>query len=324
MRVLDRSVVTDVLDIPVAIDAVSEGLQAQAAGTVERPHRPHFPIGAGADGPDALGTGLTMPAYIHGYPYYVTKLVSYHADNPQRGYPTVRAQILLTDVYAGTPLAVLAGTRVTNVRTGCIGGLAAQALATDPVHLGVLGAGQQARWQTRAIAHTRELASVSVYSPSDSREACAQDLREAGIPAAAADTPAAAVADATVVVTATTSTEAVFPPAACSDALEAVIAVGAYTAELQELAPAVVSGASQLYADVPSEAVETGDFTDTTATIADFDTLGGLLAGDVKPPSEGYAVVSSVGSAVLDLAASAVVYEAAVDADRGQTISLGE
>lgn len=324
MLVLDRSVVVDILDVHAALPAVEDALQAQAAGDVERPHRPHFPIGAGVDGPEAFGTGLTMPAYIHGYPYYATKLVSYHADNPDRGHPTVRAQIVVTDVHDGTPLALLAGTRVTNVRTGCIGGLAARALATEPIHLGVLGAGQQARWQTRAIAHTRELASVSVYSPSASRFACAEDLRHEDIPARAVDTPAAAVADATVVVTATTSTEAVFPPAARSDALEAVIAVGAYSAELQELAPAVVAEASQLYADVPTEAVETGDFTDTAATVADFDTLGALLAGDVEPPTEGYAVVSSVGSAVLDLAASAVVYEAALDADRGQTISLGE
>lgn len=324
MRILDRSIVVDILDIPNVIDRVEEALLAQAAGTVERPHRPHFPIGAGVDGDTALGMGLTMPAYIHGYPYYSTKLASYHEDNPARGYPTLRAQILLTDVRTGEPLALLAGTRVTNVRTGCIGGLVARELASEPVRLGVLGAGRQARWQTRAIAHTRTVESVSIYSPSESRRECAQTLRGEGIQATAVETPAAAVEEATVVVTATTSTEPVFPPNALSEAVEVIFAVGSYTAELQELAPSVVEGARRLYADVPAEAIETGDFIHTTISEPDLESFGALLAGKTTPPQSGYAVVSSVGTAVLDLAAGAVVYERARDEQRGQTIDLGE
>ncbi len=323
MRVLPHQTVADLLDIAATLPPVEEALIDQYHGVVERPERPHFPIGTGLDGPSPLGLGLTMPAYIHGYPYYSTKLASYHEDNPKRGYPTLRAQIMLTDVQNGDPVALLAGTRVTNIRTGCIGGLAARELASNPVRLGVLGAGTQARWQTRAIAATREIASVTIYSPSDSREACAADLRADGIPATAVDTPRAAVEDATVVVTATTSTDPVFPADGLT-AADLVIAVGSYTAELQELAPAVVEEATHLYADVPTEAAETGDFIDTPYGAADLAPLGGLLAGEVsRPDGDGYVVMSSVGTAVLDLAAASVVYEQALSEDRGTSLSLG-
>ncbi|ELY36655.1 ornithine cyclodeaminase family protein [Natronorubrum tibetense] len=319
VTVLTADEVESCCDVESVLPAVETALVEQAAGNVERPDRPHFPVGTGLDGDEPLGTALTMPAYVHGEEYYVTKLASVHEGNESRGLPTIRAQIALTDARDGTPVAYMPGTRITNVRTGCVGGLAAGALASEPVRLGVIGAGVQARWQTRAIDATSALDSVSIYSPSDSKDECAADLRADGIPAEAVETPADAVSEATVVLTATTSTKPVFS-AAETDA-ELVIAVGAYNASMQELETDLVDRADRVFADVPGEAIETGDLRGTVWSEGDLHPLADAFTGE-RPdePADGLTVVKSVGSAVMDLTAAATVYERAQTDDLGTDI----
>lgn len=323
VRVLSDDDVAAILDLPDLLDVLADAFVAQAEGRVERPDRPHFPVGEGIeDGP--LGTGLTMPAYVHGDPHYATKLASVHPGNADRDLPTVNAQIALTDAATGQPVAYMAGTRVTNARTGCIGGLAARALAPgpDPVDLGVVGAGTQARWQTRAVAAATDVGRVRVYSPSDSREACAADLRaELDCPVEAVASPEMAVTDASVVVTATTSTEPVFPGEALApDAL--VVAVGAYSGEMRELDATTVERADRVFADVPEEAIETGDLRESGLAVGDLVPLGEALAGRVGREGDELLVVASVGSAVLDAAAASHLYGAARAAGRGTDLPL--
>ena len=322
--VLNAADVDRHLELAPLVDVVAEALIRQAAGEVERPERPHFPVGTGLDGDEPMGTGIAMPAYVHGADHYATKLVGVHEGNADRGLPTINAQIVLTDARTGVPEALLAGTTVTNARTGCIGAAAVRALAadTDSLTLGVVGAGVQARWQTRAIATVASLDDVRIYAPSDSRVACAADLDGEGIPARAVATPTEAVADADVVVTATTATEPVFPKTALAPGA-LVVAVGAFTDEMQELEPAVLADAEQVFADVPSEAAHTGDVLASPLEATDIVELGVPLAdGYTRESPSGTLVVTSVGSATLDAAAGAAVYRRAVDAGDGTEVSV--
>lgn len=310
------------LDLPSLVDVVGDALDRQAAGAVERPDRPHFPVGTGLDGAEPAGTAITMPAYIHGEEQYVTKLVGVHRGNAERGLPTINAQIALTDARTGRPEAYMAGTAITNARTGCLGALAVRELAPETVTLAVIGAGAQARWQTRAIETVATLDDVRVYSPSDSRLACASDLTARGIPARAVDTPRAAVAGADVVVTATTATEPVFPVEALGPRA-LVVAVGAFTAGMQELDPAVLDGSTAVFADVPDEVAETGDLLASDLGVTDLVPFGDLLGGRVSPPEPtAPRTVVSVGSATLDAAAAAAVYRRALEAGDGTTVPL--
>ncbi|UPV76040.1 ornithine cyclodeaminase family protein [Halorussus limi] len=310
VRVLSDAETADCLGLTGLLPVVREAFRKQGRGEVERPDRPHFPVGAGLDGPDPAGTGLVMPAYLHGARFYATKLVGVHEGNAERGLPTVNAQIALTEADTGRPTGYLAGNGITNARTGCIGGLAADELAIGPVTLALVGAGTQARWQARAVAAATDLESVRVYSPSDSKEECAADLREElDVPAEAADSPADAVAGANVVVTATTATEPVFP----ADALDPgalVVAVGAYTAETQELAPAVFERAARVFADVPEEVAEIGDALEANLAEDDLIPLSEVFEKRAGRETEDeILVVESVGSAVLDAAAAEHVFE---------------
>ncbi len=355
VRVLSDGDVAAVLDLPDLLDVVADATRKQRDGAVERPERPHFPVGRGLDPGDLdgigdsgdpgdpgdsddhrdrdpdqpAGTGLVMPAYVHGADHYATKLASVHEDNPGRGLSTVQAQIALTEAGTGRPAAYLEGTRITNARTGCLGGLAARALADPPVDLGILGAGTQARWQARAIAAATDLQRIRVYSPSDSRVECARDLREElGVDATPSDTAREAVTDANVVVTATTATDPVFPGDALAPGT-VVVAVGAYTAEMRELDRTTVDRARRIYADVPDEVAGIGDlpdadpdelrpFADALDDAAPFD-------GDQREGAGGEGdliLVESVGSAVLDAATAEHVFRTARDTGAGTEADL--
>ncbi|AGB15020.1 putative ornithine cyclodeaminase, mu-crystallin [Halovivax ruber XH-70] len=337
--VLTEAEVESCLDLSTLVDVVGDALGKQAAGEVERPDRPHFPVGTGLAGDDPTGTAIAMPAYVHGDDLYATKLVGVHEGNADRGLPTVHAQIVLTDARTGVPTAFVGGTTVTNARTGCIGGFAVRELAPGARTLGVVGAGAQARWQTRAIDTVTALDDVRIYSPSESRLSCAADLADEGIPARAVDDAAAAVDGADVVVTATTATEPVFP----ADALAPgalVVAVGAFTPEMQELAPAVLDAAGTVFADVPTEVADTGDIRESTLGADDLVPLGELARDEQARASDGDAqgqaehwrttvdardtpvVVDSVGSAVLDAATAITVYQRATDREIGTAFSL--
>ncbi|WP_255149918.1 ornithine cyclodeaminase family protein [Halorarius halobius] len=321
MRILPDGAVADLLSLDALLPVVEDAFRRQGRSAVERPERPHFPVGTDDDGNDPAGTGLVMPAYLHGEATYATKLVSVHEANPP-DRPTVQAQVAVTDAATGDPLALVAGERVTNARTGCIGGLTARDLAvgSGPVTLGVVGAGQQARWQTRAIDAARGVATARIFSPSDSRERCAAELRERGIDAEAVGSARAAVSDADVVVTATTATEPVFPADALADGT-LVVAVGAYSPEMQELDAAVLDRAPRVFADVPEEATETGDL--LAAGVDDPVALSEVFEGRTgRESADEMLVVESVGSAVLDAATAAHLCERAEKTDAGETVAF--
>jgi alanine dehydrogenase len=321
MHVFDDDAVADLLALEDLLGVVERAFLKQGRGEVERPDRPHFPVGEGLDGrAEPAGTGLAMPAYVHGDPAYATKLASVFPGNadPSVGRPTVQAQVLLTDASNGAPLALFAGERITNARTGCIGGLAARELAvgTAPVDLAVIGAGQQARWQTRAIDAARGVDRARIYSPTPrSRADCAADLRNRGVAAAAVDAAEEAVRGADVVVTATTSETPVFPGEALADGA-LVIAVGAYEASMRELDRATFDRADRVFADVPEEVVDIGDVVDNEVDPDRLTPLSSVLEGAARRSSvDEVIVIESVGSAVLDTATANSLWREASEDD---------
>lgn len=326
VRVLSKETVSELVNLEEMLTVIHQALVKQVRGEVVRPERPHFPVGTGLDSDrptEPLGMGLTMPAYIHGADYYATKLVGFYEENPDRGLPTINAQIVLTDAETGLPLSFMDGTHVTSARTGCVGGIATRALAVDPVRVGVFGAGTQARWQVRAIAAATEVESVRVFSPSDSKYDCAADLdNELDVNVSAVDSPEETVAEATVVVCATTSTSPVFPGHVL-DPGTLVVGVGSFRSDMQELDRRTFERATRVFADVPEEVAETGDFLSSNLNESDLVPFGRVLEEAIGRESvDEIIVVESVGSAVFDAAAAATVYDLAVEEGVGKTIDL--
>jgi alanine dehydrogenase len=95
----------------------------------------------------------TMPSYIEHLGISAVKIVNVHPENRNKySLPTVMATIILVDPKNGTPLAIMGGTKITNLRTGAAGGVAAKYLARkDSKVVGLVGAGAQARTQLMAL-----------------------------------------------------------------------------------------------------------------------------------------------------------------------------
>lgn len=144
MLVLDKREVESLLDPDAVRAAVSAALADLSAGRASMPTR----IAALVADRDALLAA--MPAYLPSAGALTTKLVSLFPRNTDR--PTHQAVIVAFDPETGTPAALMDGEAITAARTAAGSALATELLArTDAKVLTVLGAGVQARAHLRAL-----------------------------------------------------------------------------------------------------------------------------------------------------------------------------
>ena len=74
------------------------------------------------------------------------KAVTFYPSNAERGIPTHMATIFLVDPETGTPLAIMDGRLITEMRTAAVSAAATKLLAApDSKILAILGSGVQAR-----------------------------------------------------------------------------------------------------------------------------------------------------------------------------------
>src|SRR5947199_9293882 len=133
------------------------------------------------------------------------KIVTFYATNAERGLPTHMATIFLVDPETGTPLAVMDGRLITEMRTAAVSAVATKLLASpDAKILAILGSGVQARSHVEALRLVRQFEEVRVWSPT--KEHAKQFAQEIGGTAVSAEE---AVRGADVVVTVTNSKEPV-------------------------------------------------------------------------------------------------------------------
>jgi alanine dehydrogenase len=122
-----------------------------------------------------------MPSYIEHPDVSAVKIVNVHPENRNKyGLPTVMATIILMDPKNGAPLAIMGGTKITNLRTGAAGGVAAKYLARkDSKVVGLVGAGAQARTQLMALLSLYgELEEARVWSRTEkTRDAYVAEMK---------------------------------------------------------------------------------------------------------------------------------------------------
>ncbi|WP_435146920.1 ornithine cyclodeaminase family protein [Halobaculum sp. P14] len=237
----------------------------------------------------------------------------------------------LFDADSGEPLALLDGASMNPYKTGAAGAVGVDALAReDATSLALFGSGAQARGQLKATAEVRNLETVWVYSPTkEHREEFAGELNtELDAAVAAVASPAAAVEDADIVVTATNADEPVFD----GDLLDPgthVTAMGQYDPDKRELDHTTIERATYV-PDLRARAThDAGSFLSALdAGVVDEDhvhaELGEVVAG-VQPgrtSDDEITVFDSGGTGVETAAAAYLLYEKAVDEGLGSTIDV--
>ena len=231
------------------------------------------------------------------------KIVTFYPPNAKLGIPTHMATILLADPQTGAPLAVMDGRLITEMRTAAVSAAATKLLASpDAKVLAILGSGVQARSHVEALRLVRKFEEVRVWGPTRSHaELCAKEIGAKAVPAEAA------VRDADVVVTATSSKVSILQGAWLKPGCH-VNAVGACRPDWRELDDEAMRNA--VFVDSREAAMkESGDVVLSGAKI--YAELGEALAGKVPPRANETTIFKSLGMAVEDIAAALLVYRLA-------------
>jgi ornithine cyclodeaminase/alanine dehydrogenase-like protein (mu-crystallin family) len=231
------------------------------------------------------------------------KIVTFYATNAERGIPTHMATIFLVDPETGTPLAVMDGRLITEMRTAAVSAAATKLLAPrDAKVLAILGSGVQARSHAEALRLVRNFKEIRVWSPT--REHAERFAKEISAKPMSAE---GAVRDADVVVTATNSKAAVLKGSWLKPGCH-VSAVGACRPDWRELDDEAMQNV--VFVDSREGAMkEAGDVILSGAKI--YAELGDTLAGKIPSRASETTIFKSLGMAVEDIAAALLVYRAA-------------
>jgi len=231
------------------------------------------------------------------------KIVTFYPSNAQKKLPTHMATIFLTEPQTGTPLAVMDGRLITEMRTAAVSAVATKLLAREDAEiLAILGSGVQARSHVEALSLVRRFKEVRVWSPTPTNaERFAQEISAKAMPAEDA------VRDADVIVTATSSKVPVLQGKWLKRGCH-VNAIGACRPDWRELDNDAMK--SVVFVDSREAAMkESGDLILSGAEI--HAELGEALAGKIPVRSNETTVFKSLGLAVEDIAAALLVYRLA-------------
>jgi ornithine cyclodeaminase/alanine dehydrogenase-like protein (mu-crystallin family) len=298
MLFLDEEQVRKHLRLEELIPAMEKALIDFSSGKVTQPVRQVIPV----DPPGGF-YGM-MPALT---PEGLgQKIVTFYPPNAERDLPTHMAIILLNDPQTGAPLAVMDGRLITEMRTAAVSAAATKLLAPkDAKVLAILGSGVQARSHVEALRLVRQFGEIRVWSPNKPHaEQFAKEID------AKVMSPEAAVRDADVIVTATSSKMSILQGKWLKPGCH-VNAVGACRPDWRELDDDAMWNV--LFVDSREAAMkESGDVILSGAKI--YAELGEAFADKVPPRANEITIFKSLGMAVEDIAAALLVYRSAMKA----------
>jgi ornithine cyclodeaminase len=306
--------------------AVAAALADLSAGRASMPAR----IAALVD--DRGGLLAAMPAYLPSAKALTTKLVSLFPRNTDR--PTHQAVIAVFDADYGTPVALLDGEAITAARTAAASAVATELLARrDAKVLAIVGSGVQARAHLRAVTRVRRFEKVIVASRDPkSAERLALEEGSAHGNVFAYEHSADAVREADVVCLCTHSPEPVIRRAWLKEGAH-VNSVGYNTAgrEVDEDTVAdalvVVESRGATLAPPPAGAndiawpIRDGRITKEHVHAELGEVVSGARAG--RADARQITLYKSVGVAVEDAAAAALVLRLARERHAGTEVDLG-
>jgi ornithine cyclodeaminase len=255
----------------------------------------------------------------------ITKLITFVPDNAVRGLPAIQGDIVVFDAVDGRRRLILDGPTVTARRTAAVSLLAARHLAPAPGgRLLIVGAGVQGRAHLEAFVQGLGVREVRVASRSPaSADALVAHAQALGAQARRVDDADAALADCTLVVSATSAQEVALRARPRDDAF--VCAVGAFTPRMVEWAPDVcahIAAHGRIVVDTRDADHEAGDLLqtglDVTACPSLADVVQGRPAWTAQAQRTGPVFFKSCGWAGWDLAAARCALQTLAGSAKGR------
>ncbi len=240
-----------------------------------------------------------------------------------------RFYVSLFDAVTGELLAFIEADKLGQMRTGAASGVATKYLAReDAKTVGVYGSGWQAASQLAAVCAVRPIESVKVYSrkPENRERFCQQMATELGLAnIQPVETPEAA-ADTDIIITITSSRE----PVVLGDWLKPGVhinAAGGNSILRREVDDKAIQRANFIAVDSLDQArIESGEFVTAVEkgllTWERVKELRCVVSGQMRgrEHSEQITLFKSLGIAIEDVAAAAVVYQKAKEQQAGKEI----
>lgn len=305
MLILDAHEIRALASMPALVDCLEQAFRSHA----EVPPRQIVKVPGGLDN----RLFLAMPAFDK-EGGGVVKLATVFPDNAGKDVPTIQAVIVVLS-NQGTPVALLDGTTITQLRTGAASALASKYLSReDSSHLLVIGTGSLAPSMAAAHAAVRPIRRISVWGRSAERAAATVTAIRAwlgeGIEITVASSAEAAARTADIVSCSTSSVT----PVLSGDWLKPgafVDLVGSFSPAKREVDDRAVSRA-RIFVDTFEGALsEAGDLLDPLARgVIQRERIEGELADLVSKRVSGrrradeIILFKSVGTALEDLAAA--------------------
>jgi len=320
--------VEQLLSMDEVVEAVESAFREKGLGRVQMPAKLYLFYDR------YKGDLRTMPSYLEQMEVSAVKVVNVHPENPKKhGLPTVMATIILVNPKNGAPLAIMGGARVTSMRTGAAGGVAAKYLAKkDPKVVGLVGAGAQARTQLTALLSLYErLEEVRVWSRTEkTRNAYVAEMKAACSEVArmvSVESVKEAVEGADIVVTTTPSREPLVSGEWVTPGTH-FNCIGADAPRKEELDPAILTR-TKIVVDDWEQASHSGEINVPLAKgiITKRDVWGeiGEVVAGLKPgrtSSEEITVFTSTGLAVQDAVTAELAYKQALVKKIGRFIEI--
>jgi alanine dehydrogenase len=324
LLILSHRDVESLLDLDRLIEAVAAAMADLSAGRSSTPSR------IAAHVPEQHALLAAMPTFLPSAAALTTKLVSLFPHN--RDWPTHQAVICCFDPVNGTPVALMDGTYITAARTAACSALATKLLARDPSTVAIVGTGTQARAHALAFARLPGVRVIRVAGR-DARaaEELARGLVAEGIAADPSATIETAVRSAGVVCATTHAERPVVrrewlrPGTHVNSVGYNSTGHGEIDSETVRDAFVVVESRAAALAPPPSGAVELRraiecGLIDETHIASE---IGELITGLSEPTeSSRLTLYKSVGVAVQDAAAAALVLRAARENGIGAQVDL--
>lgn len=299
---IDEATVRQILSIGKAIDLLAHAFRDLSCGAAQSQPRRRLTLSNGAT--------LHQMAGAHGG-YFGTKVYSTH---PKHGAWFL---FILYDAETAMPLALIDANWLGQIRTGAASGLATRWLAREDAQtVAVLGTGFQASSQLEAVMAVRSIKAVSVWSRTpEHRHAFARNYPNA----APMPSVEAALVDADIVITATSSKEPLFDADLIRPGTH-LNAVGSNSPTRRELPAELLQKADRIAVDSIEQAkIEAGDLL-LGLPEDNWAKLEPLHTHPRRKSRTEITVFKSVGLGLEDVAVGAYVYEQALD--QGLTMPL--
>lgn len=322
MLIINEKYMEENITIQDILTSIEKALLIQESGNFSQPDRIHLG--------KKDNSFLLMPCFKDDY--FSTKLITVYPKNNEIGEAVTQGVTLLNDINTGKPLALLNGTYLTALRTGCIGGISSKYLAKkNASSIAVIGAGVQSVFQVLATCAVRPIKDVYVYSRTESKIISFIEKLQLLLPNInfhKSNSSKDAIKKSDIIICATTSANPVIPDDSTLYKGKHIIGIGSYQPHTREFSNAAITSANYIYTDTLFAIEESGDLgipiKENLIKREDIQTLGKVIQLNELNDNllNSTTIFKSVGMGLFDLCAAESIYKYAIADSNAINIDL--